>query len=52
MALIGLALIAGAGAFAVAVPAAANPVHSAHPSHPADLGQPSISHKCAAHGEA
>src|SRR5947209_901021 len=47
-----LALIAAAGAFAVAMPAAAKPVHPAHPSHPSHPGHPSTSQKCAAHNDA
>jgi hypothetical protein len=41
-----LALIVGAGAFAVAAPAAAKPPHPAHPGHPPG------SHKCTPHNEA
>ena len=59
-----VALVAAAGVFAVAVPAAAksphpaHPTHAAHathpaqPTHPAHPTQPATSHKCAPHNEA
>jgi hypothetical protein len=45
-------MIAAAGALAVAVPAAAKPMHPAHPGHPSHPSHPSTSHKCTAHDEA
>jgi hypothetical protein len=41
-----LGMVVAAGAFAIAVPAAAQPSHPSHPTHPS---QPAQSHRCAAH---
>ena len=47
-----VALVAAAGVFAVAVPAAAKPPHPGHPTHPAHPTHPSTSHKCVPRNEA